>query len=157
MLPAFGVLAARGVLRAHVHARVDQIGLAGAHARLPALERFGEIGRALDRPFGLDAVASRDGRDVEVRLDHLLSDELVRDRAVAYHRHPFLMGDVIVVGAVVGDDDQQGDFHVRRGPERVRGHGVVAIADHPEHEPAGALERERGSDAIARPRAHAAA
>ena len=47
----------------------------------------------------------------------------------AHHRHALLMRHVVVVDLIVGDHDEQGDLHVGGGPECVRPHGEVAVAE----------------------------
>src|SRR6185436_15492541 len=86
-----------------------------------------------------------------------LADPAVLRRPRTDARDAFLMQLVIEERTVVGHHDEERDLVVRRGPERDVAHHEVAVAADCDREPAGALERKRGADRIARTAADSAA
>ena len=86
-----------------------------------------------------------------------LADPAVLDRPVAHARDALLVHFVVVERAVVGDDDQQRDAVVRRGPERGDAHQEIAVAADRDRQPPAAFERQRRADRDAGPAADAAA
>src|ERR1700682_604200 len=64
---------------------------------------------------------------------------------------------VVVIRAIVGDDDQQWNPIVDGGPDRGRAHQKIAVSANGDRQPARTLERERRADGDSGPGTDASA
>ena len=112
---------------------------------------------ACHRAKALRALRARHAGEVDVGIGNALADPAVLDRSVAHAGDALLMQFVVEEGAIVGDDDQQRNAVMRRGPKRGHAHQEIAVAADRDRQPAGAFQRERRADRDAGAAADAAA
>ena len=92
-----------------------------------------------NRVLGLKPLGPGHGHQVHRGLIDTLADPAVLRRPAAFPGDALLMGLVIEVGSIVGDDDHGGKFHVGRRPQRRDAHQVIAGAQHADGQPAAVL------------------
>ena len=88
--------------------------LVDAISREKSVERdvvFGAVEAAL-----ASATKKLYGGEVDIRFGNPLADPAVFDRTIAHAGDPLLMQFVVEEGAIVGDDDQQRNAVMHRGP-----------------------------------------
>src|SRR4051794_1676363 len=145
----------RRVTRLDAH--VDDGDRAVFHRGDGLLKHVRQIPDSVHRPECSGALRARHGGEIDVGLGYLLPDPAVLDRAAAHARDALLVQFIVEERAVVGDDDQQRNFIMRRGPHGGHAHQKIAVAAHRDGKTPRALQRERRADRNAGAAADAAA
>src|ERR1700676_2288229 len=121
------------------------------------LQRRCERIQALDRAPSPRTLRASDRRKIHIGSRDPLADPFVLDQPVAHTGDAFLMHLVVVVRAIIGDDQQQWNPIVGGSPDRGCAHQKVAVSANGDRQPAGILEREGRADRDARPGTDASA
>ena len=110
------------------------------------LESRAEVGDAGYRSESLCTLRAGHAGEIDIGFGNALPDPAIFDWPVPHAGHTFLVQFVIEEGAIVGNDDQQRNAVMRRGPKRSHAHEEIAIAAHRNGKAAAALERQRCAD-----------
>ncbi len=136
---------------------IDDGDCAGIHCGDRLFQRFGKIGRIGDRTEARRALSAAHGGEIDFGIGHALADPLVLDRTRSHARNALLVQLVVIERAIVGDHEQERNFVMHRCPHRGHAHEVIAVAANGDRQPAGILQRQRGTDGNSRAATDAAA
>ena len=104
--------------------------------RSPSGSPSGRSASRVTGPKPARAWAAGDRREIDLRVVDLLADPFVGSTGrLRSLRHALLMHLVVVERAVVGDDDQQRNAVMHRGPESRCAHHEIAVAQHRHRQP----------------------
>src|SRR5262245_8063599 len=92
------------------------------------LERSLEVCGRSHRSETLRTLRPRHPRKIDVGVGNALADPAVLYRPIAHAGHTLLVQLIVEEGTIVGDDDQQRDAVMRRGPKCRNAHQEVTVA-----------------------------
>src|ERR1700688_1663186 len=94
----------RGI--APLDSHIDDGDATGLHRADGLFQRWRECVQRLDRAPALRALRASDRSEIHVGIGDPLADPFVLDRPIAHAGNAFLVDLVVVIRAIVGDDDQ---------------------------------------------------
>src|SRR5262249_17270823 len=99
-----------------------------------------EVGAAGYRSESLGTLRASHASEIDIGFRNALPDPAIFDWPVPHAGHTLLVQFVVEERAIVGNDDQQRNAVMRRGPNRGHTHEEIAIAAHRNGKAAAALE-----------------
>ena len=124
---------------------IDQRRLAPPDPFKPTLDRRRKVLGIADRPFAVHAVPLRHFCIVDVGFPEGGADVDPVHAPIALARHSLDQHDLLMIGAVVVHDGQQGDAVMDRRPQHTRGVVQVAVGLNVDRQPAVLPVGERGA------------